>query len=351
MWAVAFFLLVVVVVAVVVALMRRPRGEDVHSVRNYNHALGTLEHLSERIGPPTVRPIPRRVTAEGSAGLTERVVPPVPVRGTDEFPDPDEPIVFDDARPFARSRTDASADIVTTPRSDRAQRMALDSMNHRRRPGTGIALAIGVVVVFGLLAFLGSHSSHKASTSSSTSTTMANSTGKSSTSTTRPTPTSKPTPSTRPTPTTLPTQYVATTTSSSGTSADYTVPNNSFQITATGTGSCWVEVDSVATGKAVWAGALTSGTVQTIQATGATSVQFGTPTLSLEIDTVPVVLPSPLRTPFVATFTPSAAAIAAAPATTTTLPSGSSTAAGGSTTTTAVAAAANGSSPTTTAAG
>ena len=48
------------------------------------------------------------------------------------------------------------------------------------------------------------------------------------------------------------------------------------------------------------------------------------PTLTLEVDTIPVVLPSPLRTPFTATFTPSAAAVAAAaaagPTTTTTTP-------------------------------
>jgi hypothetical protein len=116
----------------------------------------------------------------------------------------------------------------------------------------------------------------------------------------------------------LPTQFVATTTSSSGTAADYTLPNASFQITATGTGACWVEVDSAATGKTVWAGELSAGTVQNIQASGVTTVQFGTPTLTLAVDTIPVVLPSPLRTPFIATFTPSAAAVAAAPTTTTT---------------------------------
>jgi len=111
---------VLVVVAVAVALVRRPRGDDVHSVRNYNHALGTLEHLSERIGPPTVRPIARQETP----GITsERVVPPVPVRGTDEFPDPDAPIVFDDARPHDRPRIGGPGRLPSA-RSDRAQRMA-----------------------------------------------------------------------------------------------------------------------------------------------------------------------------------------------------------------------------------
>jgi hypothetical protein len=324
MWAVAFVLVLVVVVAVAVALVRRPRGDDVHSVRDYNHALGTLEHLSERIGPPTVRPIARQVTAEGRAGGVERVVPPVPVRGTDEFPDPDAPIVFDDARPLDRTR---GGDTLPPARSDRAQRMALDSMNHRRRGGTGVVIAVVAVLVFAALALIGNNRSHKASHGSTTTTSRASTrttAGGGSTTTTKP----RPTQTTRPTPTTLPTQFVATTTSSTGTSATYTVPNASFQITATGTGSCWVQVDSAVTGATVWAGELSAGTVQNIQATGTTTVQFGTPTLTLAINTIPVVLPSPLHTPFVATFTPSAAAVAAAAAagpTTTTTVAGSAT--------------------------
>ena len=325
MWDVAFVLVLVVVVAVAVALVRRPRGGDVHSVRSYNHALGTLEHLSERIGPPTVRPIARQVTP---GGLTGRAVPPVPVRGTDEFPDPDAPIVFDDARPRDRPRT-GSGDGLPSARTDRAQRMALDSMNHRRRGGAGIAVAVLVVGVFAALALLGSH---KARTTSRASTTVvpAVAPGRS----TPPTTKARPTPSTRPTPTTLPTQLVATTSSSTGTSATFTVPQGSFQITATGTGPCWVQVDAAATGKTVWAGERSAGTVQNIQVSGTTTVQFGTPTLTLAVDTIPVVLPTPLRTPFTATFTPSAAAAAAAAAagSTTTTTTGSATAA--STTTT-----------------
>jgi hypothetical protein len=301
MWAVAFVVVVLVVVAVAVALVRRPRGDDVHSVKNYNHALGTLEHLSERIGPPTVRPV-RVVPMGQSGGATERVVPPVPVRGTDEFPDPDAPIVFDDARPVERGRP-VGAEPTVPARSDRAQRMALDSMNHRRRPGTGVMIAVAAVVVFGALAVLGSQKSHKASHATSTSTSTATHAAR--THATTSTTTSKPPPTAKPTPTTLPGQFVASTTSSAGTSATYTVPHTTFQITVTGTGSCWVQVDSAATGATVWAGELSAGTVQNVQATGSTTVQFGTPTLTLEVDTIPVVLPTPLRTPFVATFTPS----------------------------------------------
>ncbi len=321
MWAVAFVLVVVVVVAVAVALVRRPRGDDVHSVRNYNHALGTLEHLSERIGPPTARPIARQVTPGGPTGS---VVPPVPVRGTSEFPDPDAPIVFDDARPHDRPRP-GSGDGLPSARTDRAQRMALDSMNHRRRGGAGIAVAVLVVAVFAVLAVLGSHRT-RSTTHSSTTTTAAGVSHGSVSTTTRP----RPSPTTRPTPTTLPTRLVATTTSAAGTSATYAVPNVSFQITLTGTGPCWVQVDSAATGATEWAGELSAGTVQNIQVSGGATVQFGTPTLTLSVDTIPVVLPTPLRTPFTATFTPSAAAVAAAAAagpttTTTTTSSASST--------------------------
>jgi len=303
MWTVAFVVVVLVVVAVAVALVRRPRGGDGHSVRNYNQALGTLEHLTERVGPPIVRPI-RVVPTNRSGGAPERVVPPVPVRGTDEFPDPDAPIVFDDARPVERGRP--GGEPTTPARADRAQRIALESMNHRRRPGTGILVAIVVVILFGVLAVVGSHKSHPASHATTTTTRPSHAGG--GTTTTKP----KSTSTTRPTPTTLPTQFVATTSSSTGTSATYTIPHASYQITATGTGSCWVQVASSTTGTTLWAGELSAGTVQNIQATGSTTVQFGTPTLTLEVDTIPVVLPSPLRTPFVATFTPSAAATAAA---------------------------------------
>ena len=330
MWAVAFGVVVLVVVAVAVALVRRPHGDDIHSVANYHHALGTLEHLSERIGPQTVRPV--RVVPMGQSGTTEQVVPPVPVRGTDEFPDPDAPIVFDDARPVERGRP-GGAEPTTPARTDRAQRIALDSMNHRSRPGTGVMVVVAVVVVFGALAIVGGQKSHNSSRTHPTTTTRPAGSG-TTTSTV-----AKPTPTTRTTPTTLPNQFVATTTSSAGTAATYTVPHTTFQITITGTGSCWVQVGSGATGATVWAGELSAGTVQNVPASGSTTVQFGTPTLTLQVDGVPVVLPTSLRTPFVATFSPSAVATpGSAPAgsstTTTTSPSTAST----STTTTTTAA-------------
>ena len=92
-------------------------------------------------GPPGPGDLgPRPVPGERS-GRTGGA--PVPVRGTDEFPDPDAPIVFDDARPVERGSAPAARG--STDRSARSagpSAMALDSMNHRRRPGTGVMVAV-----------------------------------------------------------------------------------------------------------------------------------------------------------------------------------------------------------------
>jgi hypothetical protein len=316
MWIVVSVLVLLVVVAAVVAIVRRPRAGDAHSVRNYNQALGTLEHLTERIGPPTVRPIARQALPDapsGSVGSAGLVVPPVPVRGSDDFPDLDAPIVFDEARPANRPTVGTVADGPPSARSIRAQRMALESMNHRRRGGTGIVVVVVVVGLIAALAFIGRHKPHDNSHSATATTTASDRSGRGtghSTTTSVP----KRTRTTRPTPTTLPKQLVATATSLSGISASYTVPEVSYQITATATGPCWVAVVSTLTGNTMWSGVLAAGAVQKIQATGATTVKMGTPSLTLTIDTIPVILPSPLHTPFSATFIPSATAVSAAAA-------------------------------------
>jgi hypothetical protein len=42
-----------------------------------------------------------------------------------------------------------------------------------------------------------------------------------------------------------------------------------------------------------------------IQGTGAVKVELGAPSFTMTLDNVPVVLPNPVHTPFVATFQPS----------------------------------------------
>jgi hypothetical protein len=332
MWIVLIAVVLVAVGVLAAGLFRRPSGDDLHSVRSYHSALGTLEHLSDRVGPSTVRPRGRtdgpgegpvastqvgdgRAERDGTiAGAAEpgatRSVPPVPVRGRDDFPDPGAPLIFDDARPIDRYRSDPAAEGVPAFRSSRAQKMALDSMNHRPRRTTAVMLVAVVLVFFGALAYIGSRRSNPSVHPTASSTTRA--TNPASTSTTAGSANQGAggghanKGKTKVTPTTVPSQIVAS--SSTGSSAAYPVGSNSFTITVTATGPCWVQATTVASRSTLWAGSLQAGTVHVIQATGPTAVQFGTPTVSFTIGTVPVVLPTPLHTPFVATFQPTTAA-------------------------------------------
>ncbi len=318
MVAVVVLLVLALGVVLVVAVVRTPRRDDVHSVHDYHAALGTLEHLSDRIGPTEAYPVPppgpagaAAVAGAGGGDRAARRVPPVPVRGSDQFPEPGAPIVFDDARPVER----AARPSPPLARDDRAQRIALDSMNRRRRPAVGLLVLGATLVLFVVLAVVGSHRGRpSAQRATSTTRVPTTTTRASSGTTTRTTP---------PPPTTLPAQFTASSTAANGTSATYTVPSASYHITVRASGACWIQAAAVG-GSTLWTGVLQAGSVQDIPATGTATVQFGTPAVSLTVDHVPVVLPPSLRTPFVATFTPQPGA-APAP-TTTTLPGGAATA-------------------------
>ena len=120
MWIALALVALIIVAAVIVVIFRRPEGDDIDSVRSYHTALGTLEHLSDRTGRSSVsivergeRPgvegqvprsyqrstgaagVARTVTAASPGGGTGGSVPPVPVRGNDEFPDPEILLVFE----------------------------------------------------------------------------------------------------------------------------------------------------------------------------------------------------------------------------------------------------------------
>src|SRR5580700_6182832 len=56
MWIVLGAAALVVVVVVGVVAFRRPRADDLHSVRSYHSALGTLENMSDRPGQPASGP-------------------------------------------------------------------------------------------------------------------------------------------------------------------------------------------------------------------------------------------------------------------------------------------------------
>lgn len=350
MWIVLAALALIAVAVAIVVLFRRPSGDDIDSVRSYHSALGTLEHLADRAGSSTVHvvgqeptgaeagiAVPRTSRRSGQlpsgprAGVgTGRSVPPVPVRGNDEFPDPGTPLIFDDSWPRDRFRQDPPGEGAPAARSDRVQRHALDSMNHRPRRLTTVLIVIAALVLFGVLAYVGSKRSSPSA--GRTTSTTATSHATTSTSSGHATATSTTRPRTKPTPTTQPSQVVPLT--STSTSATYPVVNTNYKITVTGTGTCWVSVTG--SGSTLWAGEVQAGTVQVVAASGTVTVQLGTPAVTLAIDKVPVVLPTPTRAPFTATFQPTAAALAANPpststSTSTTVASSGSTATGSTT--------------------
>ena len=350
MWIVLGAVALVVVLVVVIVAFRRPRADDLHSVRSYHSALGTLENMSDRPGQPAPgstsppdrssvahvsprfysrasveNPIPRGDTAgrddlpdgvgrggdrPGAAGRS-RPLPPVPLRDLDAIVDPATPIVFDDSLSQNLHHTLPSAqeshEIVPAVRLDRAQRHALESMNHRPRRITTVSIVVAAVAVFGVLAVVGSRRSNPPhrSTSAPATTSAAHQSGKPTTSTAvhgAGDQGSKHKTKTHSPPATVPTRLVALT--STSTSATYSVAASSYTVTVTASGPCWVGAKTVATGASLWEGTLQAGDVQVIPASGVITVQLGTTAATLKVGKLPVVLPSPLHSPFLATFQP-----------------------------------------------
>ncbi len=190
-------------------------------------------------------------------------------------------------------------------------------------------IVVVVLVLFGALAYIGSRrspttrSTHQATGHPSTTAAVHPRT----TATTRPgTPvhTSHAQPGKRKVttpPTTQPSQIVAT--SSTSTTASYPVTSAAYQVTITATGPCWVNATSASSGSTLWTGTLQVGGVQSFQGSGTVRLELGSPSVSVDVDSVPVVFPSPMHAPFIATFVPGAPApnatsAIAAPTTTTT---------------------------------
>jgi hypothetical protein len=347
-WMVLVLVAVVVVAALAVAvfLRLRPRGGDLDSVRSYHSALGTLEHLGDRVGQSSVR-VAGSAEREAESHVRPRIdpgdvgaphVPPVPVRQSDEFPDPSaSPLVFDDARPGDAPRNQPPHEGAGPLRADRAHRHALESMNHRPRRTTAVVLTVIVLALFAVLAYSGSRRSKSTTTSRSSHTSVPTTGAAHPIRTTSPTSTASPTAHrSRPgqhgthratTTTTAPARIVAVSTST--VAATYPVTaSGSYQLSLSASGPCWVLARSVATGATVWTGTLQAGGTQGIRASGAVTLELGALGTTVTLDGVPVVLPSPMHTPFVATFQP------AAPGTSTgtTSSTGSSSSSGFSTT-------------------
>jgi hypothetical protein len=329
-------LIAVVVVAagaVVVFLRLRPRGGDLDSVRSYHSALGTLEHLSDRPGPtgvnvvgPADRPVaePRVRPHRGAESARAPAVPPVPVRGRDEFPEPGTPLVFDDARPSDRVPARSTVEGAGPMRIDRAQRHALDSMNRRPRRATTAVVAVVLVALFAGLAYSGSRHDRSKRTATkppaSTPTTGGTHPARSTSSTTSGhhgtgDAKGKGKGKGKTTTTTAPSRLVPV--STSGASATYQVASATYQLSLSATQECWVLARSTATGATLWTGTMQAGGNQLIPATGAVTLELGAPGVTLTVDRVPVVFPTPFHTPFEAMFEPATAGAPATPTTTT----------------------------------
>jgi|SRR3984957_9731644 hypothetical protein len=290
---VALIAVVVVVVGAVVAkLTWRPSNDEVHSVNDYHSALGTIGDLARRNPPP-------------GAGGSDRTQEHKPLHARSETP-----LVFDDDRVTGATPSVPSSDPAPIFRSDRARRQALSSMNHRPRRWVLATGVVVVLVVFGALAYVGSHrnSNHptKKSTSPSTHASAAVNTTSShpraTTATTKPKAKSKSKP---PTATTAPPQIAALT--STDTTATYPAPASTYQVTVTAsTQPCWIQLTSADSGATLWSGTIETGDSQIIQASGTTSLDLGALGSVVTVNGVPVVFPTPLVVPFEATFSPGA---------------------------------------------
>jgi hypothetical protein len=292
---------VVVVGALVAKLTWRPRGQEAHSVSDYQAALDTIQQLTNRNAGASVRVIDGAGARDGSTsrGLPLPVLPdasPTLTGGQEN----QVPLVFDDARPKDKEDKEhygreAVEQLAPEFRSDRARRQAIHSMEHRPRRWAATALTVVAVLGFAALAYAGSrHPSHG---HSSTSTTLSSAT----TRTTRTTETTKRHHSGKST--TTPAVIVATSSSPSGQSAVYPVSSGPYQVTVDTTAPCWVNATS-ASGSTLWTGTVQAGASQIIKATGPMTLELGAPGATLKLGDLPVDYPTPFHTPFTAMFEP-----------------------------------------------
>ncbi len=338
---VVLVIVAVVVVGVVVAKIAWRPEDEVGSVESYHRALGTIEHLAmgnaapvraapdgpraasrdpspyrDRSGPDPVW----RSAADGSDGAPRRDDGPTAPdeRSADPLDDPrpgtkEHPLVFDDAA-LTEDPLPAGGDAVAAGlRSNRARRAAMASMDHRsrRRSGTAAIAAAVVLVVAAVAVYEGSrhHTSviaarRTASAGGSPAVRHPGSTTRVRPARSRHTGTTHHKGSTSTTPA-APTQLVAT--SSSPAAAVYPTPTGAYQVTLAATGPCWVDATATSTGSTVWTGTMEAGQTQVLPATGPLVVEIGSTAATLSMNGEPVVLPTPLQAPFVATFEPAAA--------------------------------------------
>jgi hypothetical protein len=292
----------VVAVAATAVSLRRRSHDDVHSVEGYHRQLHTLEVIRTHTDAEPGAAFPEstfKVSTHATVRLTEpgqAVVPPVP---PPPVPDPDRPVTFDDAGSVASTP-------VTEPGSDWREDRAMQGINHRPRrlaaPATAVA-AVSLIIV--LLLVFGSHSvpphhpaasagQHTTTTVHSHTTTTVHSKVKTKARTTRHGTTT----------TTVP--VVSLPHAGSAHTAVYAVKPGTYSLAMSATSSeCWVDATEAGSGTVLYTGILSPGQTQTVNATGAVSLEVGAPnSFAANIDGTAVSFPFGYLAPFTMQFLP-----------------------------------------------
>jgi hypothetical protein len=335
MLALLILVAVVVIVVVAVLLSRRLNRDDEHSVAGYHRQLLTLEQIkahtlpggadadadaaSEVSGtgsPAPVKPSYPESAVRVSGSAYVRVtdgpnptpvppVPPPPLAGAKGL------VTFDDAGPVVvpSGRSAGGTETFSFGRKDRA----MDSMNRRPRRLGGPIVAVAVVgVVIVVLVIAGSHKNnppakHHLSSTASTGTASrshhAKAHPKKSVSTT--------------TTTQLPLVSLPSATSVHDATYTTRLTDYSLVVSAT-TQECYVQVDNVTTGTAIFAGVMTAGEQRTIPVTGPVTIDVGAPSaFAATVNGTSLVLPYGYQTPFNLHLLPAGSAGASGTTTTT----------------------------------
>jgi hypothetical protein len=326
MLALLILAVVVVLGALVLLVSRRMTRDDEHSVAGYHRQLHTLEHIKTHSADGEVgegegeavtsRPaLPKsavrlsgspyvRVT-DGPDATPPPAVPPPPVA------DPDGVVTFDDATPVVvpSGRSSGGPETFSFGRKDRA----MDSMNRRpRRMGGPIAAVAVVAVLIAVLVIAGSHKvtppKHHGSTTATTSTSSrshhAKRGAKKHVSTT----------------TTTAAPLVSLPSATSLNDANYTTSVTSYSLVVSATnGPCYVQVDNVTTGTAMYATVMAAGQQETLAVHGPITIDVGAPVnFRATVNGDAVVLPYGYRTPFNLHLAPATGSNGASSSTTTT---------------------------------
>ena len=272
-------LVALVVVAVILVLLRRRKGDEIHSIDRYRDALGTLSDMRGSEGRSYVKvlsPEEQRTARQPGVGEVRQNlrVPSVPL------PKPQGDMVFDDG-----AEAIAASKLAHSRHHDEPE-WALDRMatgpRLQNRQLLAALIAVGILallVVVGVL--IGEQPSHHHPSASTTTST-----------------TSKPHTTTTTTLATLPAA------SQTANGATYNVPGaTALTATVSVTTQCWTIATSGSANTQVYAGVVTPGQPVSVNGTSTLSISVAAPSnVIIVVNGLRVVMPSHLTIPTVLTF-------------------------------------------------